>query len=61
MIDNEDNGIFNFYDSRKLHYMSPENLKDDIYNEKSDVWVVGIILYEMLFGIVPWMGVDKKE
>lgn len=35
-------------------YMSPEALKDNIYSEKSDIWSLGIILFEMLTGKVPF-------
>ena len=30
--------------------MSPEAYMDNMYGEKSDVWAIGCILYEMLLG-----------
>lgn len=30
--------------------MSPESYRDNQYNPKSDIWSIGIILYEMLVG-----------
>ena len=35
-------------------YISPEQLKLESYNEKIDVWSVGIITYEMIFGVSPF-------
>jgi serine/threonine protein kinase len=34
--------------------MSPEALNSNIYTIKNDVWSVGVILYEILHGKVPW-------
>lgn len=31
-------------------YMSPEAFTKTLYSEKSDVWALGVILYEMLTG-----------
>jgi len=35
-------------------YMAPEIMKYKKYNNKSDLWSVGVIMYEMLFGEVPF-------
>ena len=34
-------------------YMAPEIMKNKKYNNKSDLWSVGIILFEMLTATVP--------
>ena len=35
-------------------YMSPELFNNQTYSIKNDIWSLGIILYEMLFGIHPF-------
>jgi serine/threonine-protein kinase ULK/ATG1 len=35
-------------------YMAPEIMNNDIYNNQSDLWSVGLILYEMLYGTHPY-------
>ena len=35
-------------------YMSPEALQYTQYSFASDIWSLGIIYFEMLFGGVPW-------
>ena len=34
--------------------MSPEALKKNIYSIKNDIWSIGIMVYEILFGETPW-------
>lgn len=41
-------------------YMSPEALSDNIYSEKSDIWSLGIVLYEMLTGKTPYRAQDER-
>lgn len=38
------------------HYMAPEVVLRQNYNEKSDVWSLGIILYYLLTGHKPYDG-----
>ena len=35
-------------------YMSPQILKKAKYTNKSDLWSIGLIYYEMLHGRTPW-------
>ena len=42
-------------------YVSPELLKRKNYNNKIDVWSVGILTYELLFGRVPFEITTERD
>src|SRR5262245_27520160 len=61
-----DFGLAKFADSLQLTvpgstigtvaYMSPEQVRGEEADARSDVWALGIVLYEMLAGAVPFRG-----
>ncbi|CAD8137180.1 unnamed protein product [Paramecium pentaurelia] len=42
-------------------YMSPQILKRTKYSSKCDIWSLGLILYEMLYGMTPWHSQNLVE
>ncbi|KAM3142202.1 hypothetical protein pb186bvf_005611 [Paramecium bursaria] len=42
-------------------YMSPQILDHKRYNSKTDVWSIGFIFYEALFGKTPWTARSPQE
>lgn len=41
--------------------MSPQLLLKQTYTNKSDLWSVGLIYYEMLHGKTPWMASNELQ
>lgn len=39
-----------------VHYFAPEQARGDMVGEKADIYSLGIVLYEMVTGIVPFSG-----
>lgn len=44
-----------------LAYMSPETIKGDCCGQRSDIWALGIVVYVMATGCVPWKGETEEE
>ncbi|CAD8051474.1 unnamed protein product [Paramecium sonneborni] len=42
-------------------YMAPQILTKQQYTSKCDVWSLGLIFYEMLFGTLPWIVTNYME
>jgi serine/threonine protein kinase len=41
--------------------MSPEALNTNTYTIKNDIWSVGVIVYEILHGKVPWNASTEDQ
>ena len=50
-----------FYNVGSPAYMSPESYRDNVYSAKSDLWSMGIILYESLVGETPDKNLTYTE
>lgn len=41
-------------------YMAPQILERVQYTTKCDIWSLGVIFYEMMFGYPPWKARDEN-
>ena len=41
--------------------MSPETLHSGQHTGKSDIWALGITLYQMIFTYFPWFAKNEKD
>eukprot|EP00727_Mastigamoeba_balamuthi_P014182 m51a1_g9387 putative tyrosine-protein kinase frk (470) ;mRNA; f:232036-234558 len=49
-------------DVRPLRWMPPEAIFEDIWSDKSDVWAMGVLMWEMMSrGARPWDNVENKD
>lgn len=46
------------YNVGSPYYMPPESLKNNQYSFLSDVWGIGVIAYQLVYGRVPWKDRD---
>ncbi|CAD8156173.1 unnamed protein product [Paramecium octaurelia] len=42
-------------------YMAPQLLEGQPFSSKCDVWSMGVLLFEMLYGKLPWEGDDQYK
>ena len=42
-------------------YMSPQVLNQKQYTSKTDVWSLGVMYYELLFGKLPFTGFSEQD
>ena len=42
-------------------YVAPEQFLDEVADHRVDLWALGVVLYEMIAGRLPWSGGDERE
>ncbi|VDI56221.1 Hypothetical predicted protein [Mytilus galloprovincialis] len=49
-------------DTLPVECMSPESLKEQIYNYRTDIWSYGVLLWEIIhFGLSPYLHLEREE
>ena len=43
------------------YYVAPEVLKKETYNKSVDIWSLGVVVYALISGALPYDSDDKKE
>jgi predicted Ser/Thr protein kinase len=44
-----------------IRWMAPESIRDQVYSKKSDVWMFGILVYEIVAQCEPHCDIDPKD
>jgi serine/threonine protein kinase len=44
-----------------IRWMSPESIGQQVYSKKSDVWMFGIVVYEIVAQREPHTAMDPKQ
>ncbi|CAD8203104.1 unnamed protein product [Paramecium octaurelia] len=50
-----------YYNVGTTLYMPPQALTENKYSEKSDIWSLGVMFYQILTGKVPWQAGTEQE
>ena len=44
-----------------LQYIAPEVMSANSYDARADIWSIGVILYTLVSGLVPFQGATKRD
>ena len=56
-----DESVFAYTHVGTPYYMSPEQIQEQRYNEKSDIWSAGCVIYEMVSLVAPFEATNQIQ
>ncbi|CAD8143808.1 unnamed protein product [Paramecium octaurelia] len=61
VIENQYESIIKKFNVGTPMYMAPETVQNNVYSEKSDIWALGIVLFQMIYRELPSFSKQENE
>ncbi|CAD8151901.1 unnamed protein product [Paramecium pentaurelia] len=61
VIENQYESIIKKFNVGTPMYMAPETVQNNVYSEKSDIWALGIVLFQMIYHELPQFSKQENE
>ncbi|CAD8060486.1 unnamed protein product [Paramecium sonneborni] len=61
VIENQYESIIKKFNVGTPMYMAPETVQNNIYSEKSDIWALGIVLFQMIYYELPQFSKQEQD
>ncbi|CAK67469.1 unnamed protein product (macronuclear) [Paramecium tetraurelia] len=61
VIENQYESIIKKFNVGTPMYMAPETAQNNVYSEKSDIWSLGIVLFQMIYRELPLFSKQENE
>ncbi|CAD8048965.1 unnamed protein product [Paramecium primaurelia] len=61
VIENQYESIIKKFNVGTPMYMAPETVQNNIYSEKSDIWALGIVLFQMIYHELPQFNKQEHD
>ncbi|CAD8140985.1 unnamed protein product [Paramecium octaurelia] len=61
VIENQYESIIKKFNVGTPMYMAPETVQNNVYSEKSDIWALGIVLFQMIYHQLPQLSKQEHD